>query len=113
MLSASTKRPWTRSFSRLGIHRPFAERLRGERHRLLVRPDPQVKFGDDLDAHAVLGDQGTRAAALDLKAQRAHPDRRDGMHDRKNQRAAGQNHLLATDTGPHEDMSFEDRWYSQ
>ena len=90
-----------------GIVGAAAQRLRGERDRRAVGFDAQVEFGADVDAHAVLGDQRIRAAAGDLQPQRLQIDRGGGMENRKHERAAVEDDLLAAEAGA--DIGFVTR----
>ena len=61
-----------------------------------------IELGDDIDPHAVLGDERPLAPALHLQAQRVHVDRDDLMDDGQHEGAAVHHHLLAAEAGAHE-----------
>ena len=90
-----------------GIVGAAAQRLRGERDRRAIGFDAQIEFGADVDAHAVLGDQRIRAAAGDLEPQRLQIDRGGGVENRKHDRAAVEDDLLAAEAGA--DIGFVTR----
>ena len=67
----------------VGLQGPAAQRLRGEADGLARRADLDEEFGDDVDAHAVLGDQRLGFAPLDLDAHDGHVDGRDVVQNRE------------------------------
>ena len=85
-----------------GVHRPVAQRSRRRRDRFRSRDDADEELDDDLDAHAVRGDQRLVGGALHLDAQGVHADFGDVVHDRQDQRAAAHHHLLAAPAGADE-----------
>ncbi|MEY9639456.1 hypothetical protein ABIF66_007710 [Bradyrhizobium japonicum] len=87
-----------------GVIRQRAQRLAGERNALIVRTDAHVELGDDVDAQAVLGDQGFPLLALDGEPQRLQVDAGVGVEDRQDHGAAVEHDLLAAEAGTHEGL---------
>ncbi len=67
-----------------------------------IRADPDVELGLDVHAHPVLGDERVLLCARHGERQSVHVDRRDVVHDRPDEGAAVDHHLLAQKTGAHE-----------
>ena len=86
----------------VGLQRAAAERLRGGGHQLAAGADTDEEFGDQVDAHAVLGDQRKTILAAHLDAQHVHVDRGDLVQHRNDEGAAIHHHLLAHEAGAHE-----------
>jgi hypothetical protein len=84
------------------MHGALAERLRGVGDGAGLGADAHVKLGDDVDAHAVAGDERALAAAADLEAERVHVDRDHLVHDRQHEGAAVHHHGLAAEAGADE-----------
>lgn len=87
-----------------GVVRQRTQRLARERNALVVRTDTHVELGDDVDAEAVLGDQGFPLLALDGEPQRLQVDAGIGMEDRQDHRAAVEHHLFAAEAGAHKGL---------
>ena len=79
-----------------------AQRLRGEADGFARRADLDEELGDDVDAHAVLGDQRLSLAPLHLDAHHRHVDRRDVVQHRNDESAAAHDDFLAAEPGAHE-----------
>jgi len=82
-----------------GVVGAVAERLRGQCDRGAIGFDAKIELGADIDAHAVLGDQGIRAAAGDFEPQRLQVHCGGGMEDRKHERAAVEHDFLPAEAG--------------
>jgi len=100
--SASTKRPSrsSRSFSPSMVRRPSVWAAIDTAS--VSGFHPRVEFGDDIDAHAVLGDERRLLPAADLEPEGAHIHRRHVMDDRQHESAAVDHHPLAAKSGAHE-----------
>ena len=86
----------------LRIHGAHAERLRGVGDAFLGRHDAHEECDDDIDAHAVLGEQRVFAEARHLQLQRVHVDENRLVEDGEHERAAVHDDLLAAETSAHE-----------
>ena len=88
------------------LQRAPAQSLRGGRHRRLGCADADEKFGDDVDAHAVAGDESAVFAAHHLDAHDVHVDRRDFVQHRNDEGAAIDHDLFTQEAGAHERRFF-------
>jgi hypothetical protein len=86
----------------IGREGALAERLRCRGNGFGRGGDAHVELGDDIDAHAVLGDQRLVAAARHLQAQRVHVDRDHVVDDRQHEGAAVEHDLLSAHAGADE-----------
>ena len=84
------------------MQRPLAERLRGIGNPVLARDHADEERRDDVDAHAVLGDEAFRLVAHHFELQRVHVDRDDFVKDRQDDRAAVLHDFLPAQAGAHE-----------
>ena len=89
---------------RFGVVGQRAQRLARERDALVVGTNAHVELGDDVDAQAVLGDQGFPLLALDCQPQRLQIDAGIGVEDRQDHGAAVEHDLLAAEAGAHEGL---------
>ena len=64
--------------------------------------DADEKLGDDIDAHAVAGDESAIFAARHLDAHDVHVDRRDFVQHRNDKGAAIDDDLFTQEAGAHE-----------
>ena len=84
------------------IHGAPAERGGGDGNGFAGRRHADVKFGLDVDAHAVLGDQRILAVAHHLHPQHVHVHRRHFVNERKDEGAAVDDDFFAEQAGAHE-----------
>ncbi|MND27547.1 hypothetical protein D3C80_180140 [compost metagenome] len=86
-------------FQRIGIICPVAKRLGGERDIFGVRFYAHIKFGGDIGAHAILGDQRFMFGSLHFQPQRAERDPGIGVEDRQNDCTAVEYDFFAAKAG--------------
>ena len=84
------------------LQRAPAERLRGGGDSRRRGADAHEEFGDDVDAHAVAGDERAVVAPRHLDAHDVHVDRRDLVQHRNDEGAAVDHDLFAQEAGAHE-----------
>ena len=77
------------------LQRAPAERLRRGGDRRAGGADAHEELGDDVDAHAVAGDERAIVAPRHLDAHDIHVDRRDLVQHRNDEGAAVDDDLLA------------------
>ena len=88
------------------LQRAPAERLRGGGDGLPGGADTHEEFGNDIDAHAVAGDERAVLATRHLDAHDVHVDRSDFVQHRDDEGAAVDDDLLAQEAGSDEGGLF-------
>jgi hypothetical protein len=86
----------------LRIQRPRTQRLRRVGDALDGRNAAHEKGDDDVDPHAVLGEQAVGSGAVHLELQRVHVDPDQLVKYRQTDCAAIHDDLLAAQPGAHE-----------